>query len=151
MKCCSNCGQELENDALFCSNCGESVKEDTKTYKRYKTKYDHTEDFDKGFVSKNKIIAASVYLFGFLGMIIALLSQGDSAYFRFHVRQSLKYQILLLFLLLLLYAVRGFSLIVFLVKIPIAALLLMQLYSFITTMSGRSVEPPIIRYFGWFK
>ena len=151
MKYCTNCGEKIEDNSKFCSNCGTSVVDDTKTYSAYKTKYDHTDEFDAGFVQRNKLIAASTYIFGFLGIIIALLAQGDSHFFRFHVKQSLKYQIILTFLAVPLYIFKHIPTLRFFLTIPIILVLVLNLCSFFVTLSGRSVEPPIIRYFGWFK
>lgn len=55
---------------------------------------DFTSDFDEKDIAENKIFAMSVYALSVVGIIIALLAAGDSAFVRFHVKEALKISIL---------------------------------------------------------
>lgn len=60
-----------------------------------KTQYpDFTSDFDENDIAENKIFAMSVYALSVVGIVIALLAAGDSAFVRFHVKEALKISIL---------------------------------------------------------
>lgn len=60
-----------------------------------RTQYpDFTSDFDEKDIAENKIFAMSVYALSVVGIIIALLAAGDSAFVRFHVKEALKISIL---------------------------------------------------------
>ena len=51
---------------------------------------DHTAEFDAEEVADNKILAASCYIFGFLGIIVAALLVKDSKYLKYHVKQAIR-------------------------------------------------------------
>lgn len=60
-----------------------------------KTQYlDFTSDFDEKDIAENKVFAMGVYALGIVGIIIALLAAGESAFVRFHVKEALKISIL---------------------------------------------------------
>lgn len=59
-----------------------------------RTQYpDFTSDFDEKDIAENKIFAMSVYALSVVGIIIALLAAGDSAFVRFHIKEALKISI----------------------------------------------------------
>ena len=63
--------------------------------KKERTQYpDFTSDFDENDIAENKIFAMSVYALSVVGIVIALLAAGDSAFVRFHVKEALKISIL---------------------------------------------------------
>ena len=60
-----------------------------------RTQYpDFTSNFDEKDIAENKIFAMSVYALNVVGIVIALLAAGNSAFVRFHVKEALKISIL---------------------------------------------------------
>jgi uncharacterized membrane protein len=60
-----------------------------------RTQYpDFTSNFDEKDIAENKIFAMSVYALSVVGIVIALLAAGNSAFVRFHVKEALKISIL---------------------------------------------------------
>ena len=114
MAFCINCGSQMEDDAAFCPNCGAQTPNaayppptgpaaipvgvpieamDNPKKKKDKSAFlgkDHTDEFDKQDISDNKAYALFAFLFGILGLIIALLAGNHSPYIRFQVRQVVK-------------------------------------------------------------
>lgn len=88
-----NVGIEMEGQEMNVMPGSEPVTVPTK--EREKTQYpDFTSDFDENDIAENKIFAMSVYALSVVGIIIALLAAGDSAFVRFHVKEALKISIL---------------------------------------------------------
>ena len=113
--------------------------------------YDHTSEFDPRDVSENKVIAMLVYLWGVLGIIVALLSSNHSPYAAFHVRQALKFSVVNALMLIC---------VVFLfwtVIVPIAygiiavILFVIKIICFFQICQGKAVEPYIIRNLGFLR
>ena len=116
---CPKCGTRLEDGTAFCTNCGTPIDAPAPTpasgsasqnaayqappqgeysQPQYQSQYvyydpaDHTAEFDAADVADNKIFAAGAYLFGFLGIIVALLVK-DSKYLKFHIKWALRLSI----------------------------------------------------------
>lgn len=115
----------------------------------YVDPYDHTGEFTKEDISKNKVIAMVAYLLGTVGIIIALLAAKESPYAGFHVRQALKLTILN-FLLGVIALLLCWTIIV-----PIAALIafivlfVVRIICFFSVCVGNAKDPVIVRSFGF--
>lgn len=113
--------------------------------------YDHTSEFDPRDISENKVIAMLVYLWGVLGIIVALLCSNHSPYAAFHVRQALKFTVINALLLICV------MLLFWTVIVPIAyavisvILFVIKIICFFQICQGKAVEPYIIRSFGFLR
>ncbi len=107
--------------------------------------YDHTAEFDPKDISDNKVISMLVYLLGAVGIIIALLSQNNSAYVAFHLRQALK--IVAVQVITTIFAALTSILILPLIAAPIVMLVLLvvKIICFFQICQGKAIEAPIIR------
>lgn len=167
MKICPKCGTQLEDSAGFCSRCGASFTAPTGNsagapytpptppysapYAAPVMPYDHTAEFDPKDVSDNKVIAMLVYLLGVVGIIIALLLGDSSPYAAFHLRQALKFVVI--------ETLTGLAaaLLCWTIIVPAAAgifmvvLWVVKIICFFQICSGKALEPPIIRSFGFLK
>ncbi|MBE6818936.1 MAG: DUF4870 domain-containing protein [Ruminococcaceae bacterium] len=56
----------------------------------------HTAEFDSEDIAENKIFAIAAYLFGAIGIIIAVLCAKDSAFVKFHIKQVLRLSVVML-------------------------------------------------------
>lgn len=148
MQICPKCNTPVEEDAIFCSACGNKIQVGGPVYAAPASMYDpydHTSEFDAKDISNNKVYAMSVYLLGWIGIIIALLAAQKSDYAAFHVRQALKFTIVQT-LLALVAAVTFFTII-----IPIAAgvmtlaLTVIEVICFFQVCAGKAKEPVIIK------
>lgn len=133
--------------------------------------YDHTAEFDAKDVSDNKVLAIFAYLdvtFGILGVIVALLGSANSKFTAFHARQSLKIAVVqILFTICwgvlfgiatgiavgigakaLATMVAVFS---FLYGAGFLVLFIVRIVSFFQACTGKSIEPIIIRAFGFLR
>ena len=113
--------------------------------------FDHTAEFDAADISDNKVFAMLPYLFGFVGIIVAMLAAKESAYTKFHIRQALKITISS-YLVLFITLVFCWTFI-----IPIAGgvcsciLFVLVIIAFIQVCKGQAKEPAIIKNFKFFK
>jgi len=114
--------------------------------------YDHTSEFDPKDISDNKVIAMLVYLMGIVGVILAaLIGANTSPYVAFHIRQSLKFMVVEI-LLVLCCAILFWTIIV-----PVVAgifevvLSVVKIICFVQICQGQAKEPAIIRSFGFLK
>lgn len=150
MRYCINCGNQLEDNVVFCPKCGQSVQ-GVGAGTVYVDLYDHTAEFDAEDVKQNKIFAMLIYIFGVVGIIIALLASRNSAYIKFHVTQCAKLLITVALTAIVM------ALLAFTVIVPIfggiwlIVLIVCDIISFFKTSSGRSVEMPVIRSIGFLK
>lgn len=91
MKFCPNCRATYDDAANVCGQCGGQL-----VYIQPQPAMnpaDHTAEFNPADISANKVLAMVPYLFGWMGIVIALLAAGTSPYTAFHVKQALKIQI----------------------------------------------------------
>ena len=114
--------------------------------------YDHTAEFDPKDISDNKVIAMLVYLMGIVGVILAaLIGANNSPYVAFHIRQSLKFMVVEI-LLVLCCAILFWTIIV-----PVVAgifevvLSVVKIICFVQICQGKAKEPAIVRSFGFLK
>lgn len=164
MKICPNCQHAVDDDAAFCVTCGTAFaaprQEQTPTppqapytppyappYVQQPAydPYDHTAEFEAQDIADNKMVCMLVYLLDVVGVIIALLMAKDSAYTMFHIRQSLKFTVLEVLLVL------AAVLLAITVVVPLAAavcvviLMVLRVIGFFQVCSGKAKEAAIVR------
>lgn len=147
MAYCSNCGSELAPNAKACSNCGALIGGPAPVIKDW----DHTADFEATDISDGKVYAICAYLLGFVGIVVALLAAKDSAYIKFHVKESIK----LTLSILVVYVV---SLILcWTLIVPIAGAILicilavLKIIACVQVCQNKSIEPWIVRSLTFLK
>lgn len=175
MKVCPKCSTPLEDSAKFCTTCGvsfapppaaEPEKEKTQSNpfaQQFNTQqppcsappeadpFDHTKEFHPNDISDNKVIAMLIYLMGFAGVLIALLSQNHSAYVAFHLRQALKFMVCNS-LIVLVMAVLSWTVIVPIIcAIAMLVLIVVKIICFVDICKGKAIEPYIIRNLDFLK
>ncbi len=153
MKFCANCNTPADDSATFCTVCGASfvpVAPNTVPNPGVYTQpvmnsFDYTAEFDAKDVAENKLYASLGYVLGFIGVIIALLANKESAFVQFHIKQALKISIVST-LVGIITAVLCWTFIVpFAGMILITALEVISYISFFDTLKGNAKEPAIIR------
>ena len=94
MAYCKNCGNKLDDDALFCPNCGKSVAEPEQTKKTAKDIFnsindtaDTTNEFDPADIKAYKGISVLAY-FGLL-FLVPMIAAKNSNFARFHTNQGI--------------------------------------------------------------
>ena len=154
MKICPNCNFQCEDNSVFCVNCGAQFVQTApnpqqpfvqQSYQPAFDQYDHTSEFDKEDISKNKVFCMLAYLMGAVGIIIALLGSSKSEYTAFHLRQALK------FLVVELLAGVCSVLLVWTIIVPIAyavlsvTLFVLKIICFFQVCGGKAKDAAIIR------
>ncbi len=150
---CPSCGKEIADGSNFCVECGANLNPGAQAYSqaRYVDLKDHTAEFDAKDISENKVFAMLPYLMSVTGTIIAAIAANNSAYARFHVRESLKFTVCEV--LLVICAVLFFWTLI----IPVAAgicyliLFVCRIISFVRIGKGLAKEAPIVGGFGFLK
>ncbi len=163
MKQCPNCRNQIQDDAAFCPVCGTAVNAYHSFPEPYPPQsaytpppayippmpkidpYDHSTKFTAADVSTHKLLAMLVYLFDFIGIIIALLAAKESEYTAFHVRQGMKYCVVEALLALCAAIFCWTFLVPILAVIAMAVVLVLKFISFVQVCKGKSAEPAIIR------
>lgn len=151
MKFCVKCGAQLEDDAIFCKFCGASVNGIPTVQPIYQVvdPFDHTSEFDPRDISENKVVAMLPYLFGLLGLIVAILAENSSKYIAFHVRQALKLIVVsaivsiltVIFCWTIIVPVGGF--------VCLGIIFVLKIIAFFQVCYDKAKEPAIIRSFGF--
>lgn len=90
MAFCGKCGAYIGEDRGFCPECGAAATSSSSDMGSYLLTSDHTADYTPKDISKNKAWAMIAYLFGPLGMILALVAGLKSPFARFHATQAAK-------------------------------------------------------------
>ena len=171
MKTCPTCGAQFDDSAQFCPNCGynfnqaapqaqapqgapqyqqdpnfqQNVQYQQPVQPAYDP-YDHTAEFDPADVADHKLIAMLIYLFGLIGVVIALLARADSPYLKFHIKQGLKLEITAVLLVVLcIIPIIGWIA----AGIMSIVLAVVQIICFVKVCKNKSVEPAIVRGIGF--
>lgn len=163
MKICPNCHNQAGEDALSCPVCGTTLdtfcQPDVQYFKQeneikqtptvipsvpVRDPRDHTGNFDPDDIAVNKLICIIVYLLDFAGVIIALLMAPNSNYTRFHIRQSLKFTVLEVLILLAALLLCWTFLIPIVGLICLVILIVLKFLCFINVCQGKAKDAPII-------
>ncbi len=160
---CPKCGNQLPDGAAFCNVCGTPIAQaapqgapqpvpgQQPMYQQPVMAYDpwdHTGEFDRQDISDNKVFALLPYLFGWIGVIVVMLSAQTSPYAKFHVRQYLKIAategvcLLLMIIPILGWIVAGIGFLI---------LFVLEIIGFFGVCGGKAKEIPIIRGFGFLR
>lgn len=105
---------------------------------------DFTHTFDSEEVAKNKVFATGSYLLGFIGIVIALLAAKDSEYVKFHVRESMKIQVLFALLGLVTVLLCWTIIVPILGCIAMVVLGVIEIICMVRAMMGQSKKVPLI-------
>ncbi len=171
MKNCPQCNAPLNDDAVFCTNCGTSLQPNQQQPNNQaqgngfnpNPQYaqaapvtiptDHTSEFSAQEVADNKLFAASIYLFGFLGLAIALIANlsNKSNYIRFHIKQGLKIEICAAVVAVVTVVLFWTFIVPIAGAIAIVILEVVNIICFVQTLRNMSVEPPIINSIKFLK
>lgn len=154
MKLCPNCGCQMADDALFCPICGTAVNSEPIPYippVPYVDPYNHTEKFDPADIANTKLLCMLVYLVDFMGVILALLAAKESAYVGFHIRQSLKFTVIEILMVLATLLLCWTVIVPILALIAFIVLLVIKFVSFTQVCGGKAKEPVIIRSIPFLK
>ena len=146
MAFCSNCGAQLPEGAQQCPNCNAvitGVQSSDATYP-----WDHTAEFTAEDISDNKVYALIAYGLGAFGLIVAMICAKDSAYVRFHCRESAKLLVVGTVVGVLTAALCWTC--IALVAGVVLCLIIMVLYviAFVQVCKGQAKEPWLIRSIG---
>lgn len=148
MAFCSKCGSEIPDGMQFCSKCGAPVGGAAPVNYAATPEYDHTAEFDAQDISDNKVFAMACYLLGFVGIIVAILAAKDSAFVKFHVRESIKLSVCIcLCALMFIVPFLGW----FVGGICMLILAVVTIIQFFNVCAGKAKESAIIRGFGFLK
>ncbi len=158
MKVCKQCGAQLADGAAFCPQCGTPCADAPAGqvppqgyYQAAPNYYDHTAEFDREDVSKNKVICMVVYLLGNIGIIIAMLASASSPYVSFHVRQALKLTVVQLLMTICTVFLFWTFIVPIAYLIMLVVLLVIRIICFFQICNGRAVEPAIVRSLGFLR
>lgn len=144
MAYCSNCGASLEDNATSCSSCGAIITNAAPVV----NPWDHTDEFDAADISENKVYALCAYALSFFGIIVAVLCAKDSAYVKFHCRESAKLNLFIVVVSIL------SSALVWTCIVPIAGGIFLCIgfvlivIAFVQVCQGKAKEPWLIRSIG---
>lgn len=112
---------------------------------------DHTAEFSAEDIENNKLYAMLCYLFGGIGIIIALLAGKDSEYVKFHTKQAIKF-LVVEWILIFATAILGFTIVLGIaggVCLTIVAIL--EIIAFVQVCKGQAKEPAIIKKLKFLK
>ena len=112
---------------------------------------DHTSEFDPRDISANKVVSMLCYLLGWIGVIIALLAAGNSAYAAFHVRQALKFTVIEILLGIVTILLCWTIIVPLCAVVLLIALIVVKIIAFFQICEGKAKEPYIIRSFGFLR
>ncbi len=150
MKFCPNCNTAADDNATFCTTCGASFNAVPDNAGAVYTQQpifdsaDHTSEFDANDVQENKLFAMLGYLFGFIGIAVALLAKRESAYVDFHIKQALKICILNGLLALAAGVLVWTFIVPFAVIIATTVLEVISVICFFDVCKGKAKEPAIV-------
>lgn len=163
MKQCPNCRNQITDEAAFCPVCGTAIDAYHSFPEPYppqqpitpppvyvppvpkENPYDHTKKFHDTDIIQHKLLCMLVYLFDFIGIIIALLAAKESEYTTFHIRQSMKYCVIEALLAAAAALLCWTFIVPILAMITLIVLMVLKFVSFTQVCGGKAVEPVLIR------
>ncbi len=172
MKVCPKCNAQCSDEAVFCTSCGTSFNENVNQQAQspnvgtqpepqgapipniqYINSFDHTAEFSDAEIHDNKILALCVYVFGFLGIIMALIARitNKSAYLDFHIKQQLKISISQVLVAIISGVLCWTCIAPFAGAICLIIIFVLRVICFVRTCSNKSVEVPILCQLGFLK
>lgn len=169
MKQCPNCRNQISEEASFCPVCGTAIDAIHSFPEPYPPQqpvtpppvyvppvpkinpFDHTKEYLEKDIADHKLHCMLVYLFDFIGIIIALLAAKESEYTQFHIRQSLKFCVLEALLAALTVLLCWTYIVPILSLIALIVLLVIKFISFTQVCGGKAVEPVLIRNLKFLK
>ena len=169
MKVCPNCNNaNIADEAVFCPACGANFapapqqvpQQNPQQPQNFNQQgyqvsppqpridiYDHTAQFDAKDIADNKLYAMLIYLFGVIGIVLALLKKDDSEYLKFHVKQGLKF-LVCYGIVILVMAVLSWTFIVPIVaSLALVALCVVEIICFFDVCKNKAKDAYIIRSF----
>lgn len=162
MKNCPNCHSQAKDESRFCPVCGtmlDVVPQPAADYFQPEPQpasipipvivvpspYDHTKEFSDGDIRENRLSAMAAYLLDFAGIIIGLLMSPTSSYAKFHIRQSLKFTILEVLILLISLLLCWTFIMPILGLAAVVILIVLKLICFVQVCMGQAKDVPILR------
>ena len=152
MKICPNCHAQIDENVPFCPNCGAPQG----TGRPYAAApafdpTDHTSEFDPRDISENKVVAMLPYLLDILGLIVAAMLAGSSAYVSFHIRQSLKLTVCTSLLGIAALLLAWTIIVPIIAAIASVILFVIRIICFVQICKGQAKEPAIVKNFSFLK
>ncbi len=141
---CSKCGAQLNEGVAFCPSCGTPTSGGPQP-QVYVDPTDHTAEFSANDISDNKIFAMLPYIMSVIGVIIALLASGESPYAKFHVRQSLKIDVVMMLAAAVTVLLSWTCIVLIVGVVAIVALTVIRIICFVQVCQGKAKEPAIIK------
>lgn len=153
MKYCPNCGKQVEDTVSFCTDCGTPINGPVPAPAPAPKvdPYDHSADYQAEDIADSKLYCMLVYLAGLVGVIVALLAKPDSAYTRFHIRESVKATVVEALLLLATGLLSVTVVVPFVGGVAFVVMLVLRFICFVRVCKGRAREFPILCKFGFLK
>lgn len=171
MKFCTNCGESLEENATVCPKCGMAVGDaqqaagpqggfqpgqqpymaaPSQPYQQQMYAYDpadHTAEMDPQDIADHKTLGVAMYVFSWVGMLIALLAAKESKYVQFHLKQVLKFEILSTLVGIVTILLCWTIIVPFAAAIFCLVLLVVKIIGFVNACSGKAKELPVVSAF----
>lgn len=113
--------------------------------------YDHTSEFDEKDISENKVMAMALYLFGFIGVFIALLAAPQSPFVNFHLKQVMKFLVVNVLMSICTVLLCWTFIVPLAAVIMSIVLFVVKIICFFQVCSGKAKEPAVIRSLGFLK
>ena len=149
MKICQFCHCECDDSANYCTSCGRPLNDEAKII--YADPYDHTSEFTEEDIKDNKLFAAISYLFGFPGIIAACICSNKSKFTMFHIKESLKINIVSVIALIILVLLFWTVLVPIVASIFLVILAVITVINFFSALQGKAKEAPMVRRFKFLK
>ncbi len=108
---------------------------------------DHTAEMDAQDIADNKILAITIYILGWAGMIVALLAARDSKFVGFHLRQMLKLEVLISLVVIVSLLLCWTFIVPIAGSIFAVVLFVVQIIGFVNACRGKAKELPIVSAF----
>ncbi len=137
--------QEKRIEEISQKMLNEQEKNGKKAEKRDKSKWDKTELFSEDEVKKHRLTAVLIYLLGIFGVMLALLTDKESLYLNFHIKEELKITTVTAFLTLMAIVLFWTFIIPVICTVGIIVCSVINLIAAYRTLKGKSENAVIIR------